>query len=420
MSLYPTAARSKIRRLATGRLISVTGSAAAYAALNYTVWSRTHSPAMQALSLLLTFGVAGIIGPVAGALGDRYDRRMVMIWSEAISMVFFGAMAFVHAVPGLILLAFASAIADLPFFTASRAAIPSLVDAPDDVSWANSLVSMGMHAGIAIGPMIGGVLVTIDFRLLFLVDGLTTLAAAALLLWVFRMREAARVTVEPPMGHLQLSPAKDRVFVAMMALMLVDLVVFVQFGATYPLYLVDHFGLSKRTIGLMFAVNTMTIVLVEMVLLDAIKNWRPLRTIGWGCLLSCVGFGILPFGSSVLYAVGAMLVVTVGEMLSFPITAGFTANRSTRGNEGAYMGWYALLFAAASVLGPAIGSAIYQWRQEAVWYWALAVGVVVFVGFQVLAGRVEGRESTTQRTLPIIDAVPMAEVIEPFAPPAQT
>ena len=97
MTLYPTQARAKIRRLATGRLISVTGGAAAYTALNFTIWSRTHSPGMQALSLLLTFGVAGILGPFGGALGDRFDRRKVMIWCEAVSAVFFAAMAFAHA-----------------------------------------------------------------------------------------------------------------------------------------------------------------------------------------------------------------------------------------------------------------------------------------------------------------------------------
>ena len=40
MTLYPTQARAKFRRLATGRLISVTGGAAAYTALNFTVWSQ--------------------------------------------------------------------------------------------------------------------------------------------------------------------------------------------------------------------------------------------------------------------------------------------------------------------------------------------------------------------------------------------
>lgn len=153
--------RSNVRRLAVGRLISVTGGAAAYTALNYTVWERTHSPYMQALSLLLTFGVAGLIGPFTGALGDRFNRRTVMIWSEVISAGFFAAMVFAEDPGLLIVLAFGSAIAELPFFSASRAAIPNLIESEDDLSWANSLVSMGVHAGIAVGPVIGGVLVAV-------------------------------------------------------------------------------------------------------------------------------------------------------------------------------------------------------------------------------------------------------------------
>jgi MFS family permease len=150
--------RSNVRRLAFGRLISVTGGAAAFTALNFLVWDRTHSPWMQSLSLLLTFGVAGLLGPFAGALGDRFDRRRVMIASEAVSAVFFAAMAFVQAPLWLILLAFGSAIAELPFFSASRAAIPNLVEREEDISWANSLITLGVHSGIALGPVIGGVL----------------------------------------------------------------------------------------------------------------------------------------------------------------------------------------------------------------------------------------------------------------------
>ena len=78
-----------------------------------------------------------------------------MIVSEAISAVFFLGMAFATTTPMLIALAFGSALAEIPFFTASRAAIPNLVESEDDVSRANSLVTMGVHAGIAIGPLIG-------------------------------------------------------------------------------------------------------------------------------------------------------------------------------------------------------------------------------------------------------------------------
>ena len=64
----------------------------------------------------------------------------------------------------------------MPFFTASRAAIPNLVESEDDVSWANSLVTMGVHAGIAVGPLIGGVLVaTIGASSVFALNAVTFL-----------------------------------------------------------------------------------------------------------------------------------------------------------------------------------------------------------------------------------------------------
>jgi len=185
MSPTPQSARTKIRRLATGRLISVTGGAAAYTALNFTVWHETHSPGLQALSLLLTFGVAGILGPFAGALGDRFDRRRVMVISEAAAAAVFMAMAFVHAPMPLIGLAFVSAIAELPFFSASRAAIPNLVESDDDLSWANSLVTIGVHSGIAIGPMIGGaLLLVVGASWVFAINAVSFLVSLAITLTV--------------------------------------------------------------------------------------------------------------------------------------------------------------------------------------------------------------------------------------------
>jgi MFS family permease len=190
-------ARTRIRRLSVGRLISVTGGAAAYTALNFAVWERTHSPTMQALALLMTFGVAGLLGSFAGALGDRFDRKKVMIWSEAVSAAFFAAMAVVHAPATLILLAFGSAIAELPFFSASRAAIPNLVETEDQVSWANSLVTMSVHAGIAVGPVLGGLLlVSLGAASVFALNAITFCVSILLTLSVRGSFQEERVPSE--------------------------------------------------------------------------------------------------------------------------------------------------------------------------------------------------------------------------------
>lgn len=150
--------RSNVRRLAFGRLISVTGGAAAYTALMFTVWNKTHSATWQSVALLLTFGVVGILSPLTGHLGDRFDRRKVMMISESIAAAVFFAMAFLDAPRALIALAFVSAMAESPFWSASAAAIPNLVEREEDIAWANSLLGLGRNAGIMLGPVFGGVL----------------------------------------------------------------------------------------------------------------------------------------------------------------------------------------------------------------------------------------------------------------------
>ena len=277
------------------------------------------------------------------------------------------------------------------------------------------LQRLAANLGFSFGPAIGGLLATIDFRLLFVVDAGTTLVAGILLLAFFRMR---RIEGEAPTrvgGPTNAGPLKDRIFVAFLLLTLANAIVFFQLGSTYPLYLRDHFRFTKPLIGLMFAVNTIVIVAFEMILVDSIKKWSLMRTIGAGSLLSCLGLGMLPFGNTGLFCVAAMLVLTVGEMLSFPISASFVANRARPGNEGSYMGWYTLIFSVAAVLGPGIGSAIYQVNRDALWIAGLAVGVVVFIGFELLALRLRAdkaqgeneRDGDQQDNVPLL-ATPVA------------
>jgi MFS family permease len=148
-----------VRRIASARVISITGGAAAYTALMFSIYERTHSAAWLSATLLLTFGITGFVGVFAGTLGDRYDRRTVMIVSDLLGAVFFLCMGLVHAPWLLLLFAFFSAVVEVPFWSASAAAIPNLISSESDLPWANSMVAMAKNAGIMIGPAIGGVAV---------------------------------------------------------------------------------------------------------------------------------------------------------------------------------------------------------------------------------------------------------------------
>ena len=252
---------------------------------------------------------------------------------------------------------------------------------------------MAVNLGFSVGPAIGGVLATIDYVWLFVADGITTGLGAAILFFHFGFRKyakdksAAERQRKAESVHDNESPLKDTRFVIFLLLMLAVAVVFFQFHATYPKYLEDHYQLSKPMIGLFFSVNTIIIVASEMLLLNWARKFSLLRTVGWGGLLACIGFGILPFGDSIWFGLFSMGIITIGEMFMFPIGTGFVAKRSIGRNQGMYMSWYAMMFSLAGTVAPIVGTACYSWQPNLLWYSSLAIGLASFAGFYFLAAR---------------------------------
>jgi MFS family permease len=310
----PNPSRTAVRRLALGRLISVTGGAAAYTALNFTVWDRTHSPGMQALSLLLTFGVAGILGPFAGALGDRFDRRRVMIWSEAIASCFFIGMVFAQEPLLLIGLAFGSAVAELPFFSASRAAIPNLVGRKEEIPWANSLVTVGVHAGIAVGPLLGGLVVaSAGARWVFAVNAVSFLVSLALTISVRgRFRDPEREARPGGPEHTGLAAGIRFLFgepvLRRMSLAWLVFVLGMGMGMVADAPIAESFGAGATGFGLLIAAWGSGSVLGAVV-----GRWMSVRTeplwlvLGAACIaVAAIGVGVAPWFWLVLVSLFVM------------------------------------------------------------------------------------------------------------------
>ena len=172
--------RSAARRIATARLISLTGSQAAITALLFEVYRRTGSSRWIAATLLVSFATLGVLTPLAGSLGDRFDRRRVMIASDLLGAGCFGALAFARSPISLLILAFLASATESPFFPAASAAVPNLV-ATEDLAWANGTISLGASIGYLSGPALGGLLVSIvGAPPVFGLNALSFLVSAAL------------------------------------------------------------------------------------------------------------------------------------------------------------------------------------------------------------------------------------------------
>jgi MFS family permease len=153
--------RGSVRRIAAARMISLAGSGAAFAALAYIVYHLTgESTAWASYVLLCTIGAQGLFVSIASGLGDRFDRRRVLVIADLAAALSFVALALMRTPGQYLLVAFITAVVESPIYAVSAAVIPNLVE-EEGISWANSVVAFGRNVGNLIGPALGGLLVAI-------------------------------------------------------------------------------------------------------------------------------------------------------------------------------------------------------------------------------------------------------------------
>jgi MFS family permease len=151
------------RLLLIGGTVFYLGGMMTYVAIPFQIYQLTHSNfAVGAVGLVELVPVI-VFGLYGGALADHVDRRLLMIWT-GIAQAAFTAWLAINAFSGhprlweifLVsgLLASSSALQ-----RPSREALLPRTVRHDELMAANALSSLGMQAGVLVGPAIGGVLV---------------------------------------------------------------------------------------------------------------------------------------------------------------------------------------------------------------------------------------------------------------------
>ena len=150
------------RLLWTGQAISLLGDTAFVVALGWRTFTLTGSA--RSLAIVLTLQGLGLLSTVllGGALADRYDRRTLMLVSDAARFGVIGALAVVDATGHLSLgtlagLAFVEGLATGFFTPALGGLVPLVVEQPG-LGSANALIGMARQASLLIGPTFAGLM----------------------------------------------------------------------------------------------------------------------------------------------------------------------------------------------------------------------------------------------------------------------
>jgi predicted MFS family arabinose efflux permease len=118
---------------------------------------------------------------------------------------------------------------------------------------------------------------------------------------------------------------------------------------------VRDLGLGSRFFGLLFTVNTLLIVALEVPLNLAMAHWRHGRLLLLGSLCLAVGFGLTAWATGYTTLILTTVIWTFGEMILFPAMSDAVATLAPPDRRGEYMGLLSLSFAAALALGPWLG-----------------------------------------------------------------
>lgn len=363
----------------------------------YLTTERGLSPA-GAGALLSLYGFGAAAGTLAGGwLCDRIDPNRLQVASLLGAGVGLAGLGLLRSPTAIAAALVALAMVGEAFRPANSTALAAACP-PGLRLRAFALRRLALNLGMTFGPALGGYLALYDYRLLFAVDG-ATCALATLPLWpAIRRRGAALESgaagstggagAAAGVAAGASTPWRDRPYLALLGLVTLLAVVLFQVLSTYPLSLRRLYGLGEDRIGLLFAINTLIIVAVEMALVTALARRDPLKVVALGSLLLCVGLGLTPLGGGFAFAAFAVVVWTLGEMLALPLTEGIVANRAGAGARGRYMGAFAATFSLAFIAAPALGTAVYErFGPAAVWAGAAAVGPLLAAGCLALAPR---------------------------------
>lgn len=172
-----------------GQLVSQVGSSMTGFAMTIYVFQDTGSVTALGVMLLAVNLPAVVLGPLAGVVVDRVNRRTVMLLSDsaaAVGTLSLAALFFADALSYWQIVVVAAVLSSAGAFQdpAYRAAVPTLVD-KDRLGRANGLIELAPAVGTLAAPAIAGaVLLSFGVGAVLAVDFATFLVAAGTLVLV--------------------------------------------------------------------------------------------------------------------------------------------------------------------------------------------------------------------------------------------
>ncbi len=385
LKVYP----KQFKLMFWGMFISTIGSSMIWPFLMIYVRHSANLPLTQAASLVTIQSSAGIIASlIAGPLTDRFGRKWIMVFSLAANGLAYFFMGSAHNY-----LQFAFLMALMGTFNplyrvGADAMLADLIPAegrPD----AYALYRLSNNAGIAIGPLIGGLLSSISYSITFFFAGAGMLVYGLLLAFLGR-ETLAEITgsttrsVKTTGGYLRV--LRDSHFLSFIGAFILAQMCAVTIWILMPDYANRIYSVPVNLYALIPTTNALMVVFLQVFVTGITKRYRPLPVMMVGTFFYAIGVGSVAFGHTIVGFWISIVIMTIGELILMPTASSYVALLAPPDMRGRYMSISGLTWPVAAGTAPLLGGYLSDnLAPVATWFGGFFIGLVGIFWFFVLS-----------------------------------
>jgi MFS family permease len=355
--------------------------------------------------LLLAYGsiVSIISSTPMGALVDRIGPKKVMIGGLLLNSAAAFSLSQVQTHFQAVLAITFINIAGQAIWP-SQSVILTRVTPEKDRSKIFGFNFMLLNLGLGLGGLLSSLIIQrgdlLSFQIMYWVDASTFLLYLLIVLSLHGEKVNAYIPREdePKTGSY-----KDLFEIRPLMLLGIAGVILFTFGygtiqAGIPVFATQFLGLSPKWLGIIFGVNTISIVLFQplvMRILEKFSRYAALISIGLVWALSWIFVGVAPFlpllASGIALSL-SQLVFAVGEMIQAPTIPTLANELSPENIRGRANAWMSLQWSVSGVLGPAITGLMLGADLAGVWVAVMFIGCFLSIPIFVAMKRAALKE----------------------------
>ena len=353
---------------------------------------------LDEVGLIMSVGSLGLLaGNFAGGwLADTWSRKSTLVIALIANAIGFFGLAFEYEAGFLYALLLFVGYFGSGMYTPAANTIIADMTSTDDRAFAYTVNYVCINLGMALGPLIGGVLADVAYRWVFLGDVGTTLICAGLILYGVvesRHERAKNRGGEPtePRPSLWGTLGRHRLVTAFCFANFFIIAPLMGLEFSVPLLVKETYEVEALYIGIVYTINAACILALSFSIERVVRDRGDLAMMANAGLLWTAGLVILNVGHSLPALLICTAVWTVGEIIASVVVPTFISRRVASEYKGRFLALNDAMRSLASVLCPIVLGAIWEGHGERpVLLILLALpllGTLSYVGMLVVGNR---------------------------------